>query len=91
MEFLADSQKIAIRLSKQIKSSNLSTSNAMKNLISTYNAHLSSMKVYINIMSNNLKFEDLKDRGSLLYKSIPGNNGQPTNQAMTFRKVKKEK
>ncbi len=75
MEFLADGQNIAIRLSKQITR----TSNAMKNLISTYNAHLSSMKVYINIMSNNLKFDDLKDPGSLLYLSIPGDNGQPSN------------
>ena len=30
-------------------------------------------------MSNNLKFDDLKDPGSLLYQSIPGNNGQPSN------------
>ena len=87
MEFLADGQKIAIRLSKQITR----TSNAMKNVISTYNAHLGSIKEYINIMSSNLKFDDLKDPGSLLYQSIPGNNGQPSNAGIDIPQSEKRK
>eukprot|EP00112_Aurelia_sp_Birch-Aquarium-sp1_P007292 Seg1794.4 transcript_id=Seg1794.4/GoldUCD/mRNA.D3Y31 product="hypothetical protein" protein_id=Seg1794.4/GoldUCD/D3Y31 len=83
----ADGQSIAIRLSKQITR----TSNAMKNLISTYNAHLSSVKEYINVMSNQLKFDDLKDPSSLLYQSIASNNRQPNNTEIDVPQSEKRK
>ena len=63
----------------------------MKNVISTYNAHLSSIKEYININSNHLKFDDLKDPGSLLYQSVPGNSGQPSNTGIEIPQSEKRK